>query len=305
MAPLLAGLQVGKPPPVGDWQARRVIVGQTLNVAAQAHSTVDGVEQAKFTTTTLDGAELPLVLYRRAGADQPGSAALFLHGGGMVAGWHRVYDLVARAYVAASGVPLLSARYRVAPENPGLIPVEDCYAALCWLAKHATGLGIESDRIGVLGGSTGGGLAAGVALMARDRGGPCLAQQLLLYPMLDDRTAKGDPRLQPFLTWTYNDNITGWAALLGESAGSKDLSPYAVPARAVDLSDLPPTYVDVGQLDIFRDEAMTYARRLAAARVPTEFHLYPGCPHAFEIFAPSSEIAQQAIGNRVRRLKSL
>ena len=305
LEPLLAAARAVTPPPAGDWHTRRVIIERTLEIAARALSPVNGIRVDGYATTALDGTRVPLFLYSRTDTDLPGSAALFLHGGGMIMGWHRIYDVLARAYVASSGVPLLSVHYRVAPEHPDLIPVEDCYTALVWLADHATGLGIDPARIAVMGGSAGGGLAAGVSLLARDRGGPAVAQQLLLYPMLDDRTAIVDPCLQPFLTWTYNDNITGWGALLGERAGSQDVSQYAAPARATDLSYLPPTYIDVGGLDIFRDEDLVHARRLTAAGVPTEFHLHPGCPHAFEIFAPTTEVARRAIDNRVRRLNSL
>ena len=127
-----------------------------------------------------------------------------------------MYDLAVREYVAASGVPMLVVDYRVAPEYPHPTPVEDCYAALEWLAEQATTLGFDPARLAVMGDSAGGGLAAGVCLMARDRGGPAVAQQLLIYPMLDDRPSTPDPALLRFLTWTYDDNLTGWGALLGD-----------------------------------------------------------------------------------------
>ena len=141
--------------------------------------------------------------------------------------------------------------------------------------------------------------------MSRDRGGPAIAQQLLIYPMLDDRTSTPDPQLLPFLTWTYDDNFTGWGALLGDGVGGDDVSPYAAPARAEDLTGLPATYVDVGDLDIFRDEDITYARRLSDAGVPTELHLHPGCPHAFEALAFGADVSQRAITDRIRRLRAL
>jgi acetyl esterase/lipase len=199
--------------------------------------------------------------------------------------------------------------YRIAPEHPHPTPVEDCYAALRWLAEGAATLGVDPARIGVMGDSAGGGLAAGVCLLARDRGGPPVAAQLLIYPMLDDRTHTPDPALLPFLTWSYDDNITGWAALLGDKAridgaGTGAVSPYAAPARATDLTGLPDTYIDVGDLDIFRDEDITYARRLSDAGVPTELHLHPGCPHAFEALARRADVSQRAIGDRVRRLRA-
>ncbi|WP_307718080.1 alpha/beta hydrolase fold domain-containing protein [Rhodococcus marinonascens] len=107
------------------------------------------------------------------------------------------------------------------------------------------------------------------------------------------------------LTWTYDDNVTSWAALLGDRDGRGEASQYAAPTRAVDLSGLPPTYIDVGELDIFRDEDITYGRRLADAGIPTELHLHPGCPHAFERLAPSAGVSRRALADRVRRLRSL
>lgn len=217
----------------------------------------------------------------------------------------RIYDLAVRDYVAASGVPMLVVDYRVAPEHPHPTPVEDCYAALRWLATNAASLGVDPARLAVMGDSAGGGLAAAVCLLARDRGGPAVAQQILIYPMLDDRAATPDCSLLPYLTWTYDDNVTGWGALLGADAGSESVSPYAAPARATDLSGLPDTYLDVGDLDIFRSEDISYATRLADAGVPTELHVYPGCPHAFEALAPSAGVSKRALSDRVRRLRSL
>jgi acetyl esterase/lipase len=200
---------------------------------------------------------------------------------------------------------MLVVDYRIAPEHPDPTPVQDCYAALRWLAGNAATLGVGAARIAVMGDSAGGGLAAGVSLLARDRGGPAIAQQLLIYPMLDDRAHPPDSRLLPFLTWTYDDNITGWAALLGERAGTDGVSPYAAPAHATDLTGLPDTYIDVGDLDIFRDEDIAYAQRLADAGVATELHLHPGCPHAFETLARKADVSQRAIADRIRRLRTL
>lgn len=305
LSPLLSATAVTRPP-AGDWQSRRAIIERALDCAAPALVPVNGIRVDQLTTTATDGTPLPLTLYRRADTSPPGSAALFLHGGGMIMGWHRSYDMLAKTYVASSGVPLLSVHYRVAPEYPYPTPVEDCYTALLWLAEHATDLGIDSTRIAVMGGSAGGGLAACVTLLARDRGGPPLAQQLLFSPMLDDRTATiMDPRPHPFLTWDYHDNITGWHAFLGDMVGSDDVLPYAAPARADDLSGLPPAYIDVGGLDIFWEEDLTYARRLRAAGVPTEFHLHVGAPHGFEMFAPHTDVARRATDDRMRRLSCL
>jgi acetyl esterase/lipase len=307
LGPLLEAVGEVEPPPIGDVESRRVNGHRMFDYVATTWQPVADVEVDRHTLTTADGATLALGWYHSP-TGRPGSAVLYLHGGGMIFGLEHigaVYDLAVRDYVAASGVPMLVVDYRIAPEHPHPTPVEDCYAALQWLAANAATLGVEPARIGVMGDSAGGGLAAGVCLLARDRGGPPIAQQLLIYPMLDDRAHALDPQLLPFLTWTYDDNVTGWAALLGDTAGSDAVSPYAAPARATDLSGLPETYIDVGDLDIFRDEDITYARRLSDAGVPTELHLHPGCPHAFEALARGADVSQRAINDRLRRLRTL
>ena len=192
-------------------------------------------------------------------ARTPGPAVLYLHGGGMISGSVAIYDGPVSRYVSNSGVSMLAVDYRLAPEHPYPVPVEDCYAGLRWLAEHADELGVDPARIAVMGDSAGGGLAAAVALLARDRGGPDLAAQILIYPMLDDRNTTPDPEIAPFAVWSYDDNITGWGALLGDAIGGPDVPAYAAPARATDLSDLPACYIEVGQLDIFRDEDLAYA----------------------------------------------
>lgn len=294
--------------PIGDVETRRINGHRMFDHIGATSAPIEGVDMHRFLVTTKDGTELDATWYRRSMDELPGSAVLYLHGGGMIFGLDHIgsmYDLAARRYVAGSGVPMLIVDYRVAPEHPHPTPVEDCYATLEWLTGKATTLGFDPARLAVMGDSAGGGLAAGVCLMARDRGGPAVAQQLLIYPMLDDRPAKPDPGLLRLLTWTYDDNLTGWGALLGDQAGGADVSPYAAPARATDLAGLPDTYIDVGDLDIFRNEDIAYARRLSDAGVPTEFHLHPGCPHAFEALADDADVSARALDDRIRRLRSL
>ncbi|MEJ7649781.1 MAG: alpha/beta hydrolase [Nakamurella sp.] len=295
--------QAGEPAPlaVGDVAGRREAVAQLLTALGSFVQPAPDVT-VESTSLQVDGAELELRLYRPA---QPsGSAALYVHGGGMIAGSVEIYDPIIRSYVQASGVPLVAVDYRLAPEFPHPTPVEDCFAALRWLVDHAADLGADPERIGVIGDSAGGGLSAGLALLARDRGVP-VARQILIYPMLDDRNTSPDPRIAPFAVWTYDDNITGWGSLLGDAAGGDDVPPSAAPARAGSLRGLAPAYVEVGQLDIFAEEDVTYARRLMAAGVPTELHVHPGCPHAFEAFAPDSAVARRAVADRVRQLQLL
>jgi acetyl esterase/lipase len=260
-----------EPPPVGDVAARRVNTRKTLELVMASRPAVAGVDVREYSITTDDGATLALSWYHLPMALQ-GSATLYLHGGGMIFGLGELgplYDSAVRGYVADSGVPMLVVDYRIAPEFPHPVPLEDCYAALRWLVRHADQLGVDPARVAVMGDSAGGGLAAGVCLLNRDRGGPAIAQQLLIYPMLDDRPRPPGPELRRFLTWSYDDNVTGWSALLGDAAGTEDVAPYPAPARATDLSGLPPTYIDVGDLDLFRREDVSYASRLADAGVPS------------------------------------
>ncbi|RDH79134.1 alpha/beta hydrolase [Mycolicibacterium moriokaense] len=294
--------------PVGDVETRRSNGHRMFDFIGSTSTPVDGVATDTVTIAAADGAELAATWYRRSTGEAPGSAVLYLHGGGMIFSLEHIgamYDLAVRRYVAEAGVPMLVVDYRVAPEHPHPTPVEDCYAALRWLAANSTELGFDPGRLAVMGDSAGGGLAAGVCLMARDRGGPRIAAQMLIYPMLDDRPATPDPALQAYLTWSYRDNLTGWGALLGDDAGGGDIPAYAAPARAADLAGLPDAYIDVGDLDIFRNEDIAYARRLSDAGVPTEFHLYPGCPHAFEALAGGAEVSNRAMNDRIRRLRAV
>jgi acetyl esterase/lipase len=262
------------------------------------------VTVTEYQATAADGTAIPMRLYRKDGS-WPGSLAVYFHGGGMFLCSIDTHDPICRNYTAASGVPLLSVDFRLAPEHPYPTSVEDCYAALGWAAEHAGELGVDPGHVAVMGESAGGGMAAGVALMARDRGGPALKSQILLYPMLDDRTTTPDPEIAPFAMWTTDDNITGWGCLLGDAAGGPDVPGYAAPARERNLSGLPPAYIEVGQLDIFRSEDLDYAERLSRAGVDVEFHLRPGVPHAFEVVAPDSAVAHRAQDDRTRVLRAL
>ena len=165
-------------------------------------------------------------------------------------------------WVDEIGAVGVSVEYRLAPEHPHPAPVEDCYAGLVWTSKHADELGIDPSRLIIAGASAGGGLAAGTALMARDRGGPTLSHQILMCPMLDDRgVTPSSQELDNEGVWDRTSNVTGWTALLGDACGGPDVSPYAAPARAQDLTGLPPAFIDVGSVETFRDEDIDYAAR--------------------------------------------
>jgi acetyl esterase/lipase len=219
----------------------------------------------------------------------------WMHGGGMMIGSMDMDDTLLVGAVEKLGIAIVSVEYRLAPEHPDPAPIEDCYAGLAWTSAHASDYGINADRIAVGGPSAGGGLAAGTALLARDRGGPQLAYQLLLEPMLDDRSlTPSSTQYDGGTVWDRKDNAQGWSSLLGDRAGGDSVSPYAAPARATDLSGLPPTFIDVGEVETFRDECIEYARRLFAAGVPTELHVYPGAFHGFDLMAPNSAISRVA-----------
>lgn len=297
---------IGQGPPAGDVESRRKRLAEGFAAAGALPDAAAGVDRTHVVTVAGDGAEVKLSWYRDTTQQPRRSAVVYLHGGGFIVPLLPAYDAMMRSYAAATGVAMLLVDYRVAPEHPYPIPAEDCYAALRWLADNAAELGVDHTRIAVMGESAGGGLAAAVALMARDRGGPALAQQLLIYAMLDDRTVGPDPYLPPeYLVFDYDDNLTGWDALLGSDRAGEDVSPYAAPARATDLSGLPETYIDVGVLDILRDENIDFACRLIAAGVSTELHVIPGVPHGFDMIAPDVEVTRRVVANRLRRVMNL
>lgn len=229
------------------------------------------------------------------------SAVVYAHGGGMISGSLELYDPVIAHYAELTGVAFLSVDYRLAPEATGDAPVKDVYAALAWLVREADALGVDRERIAIMGDSAGGGLAAGAAILARDHG-IALAHQILIYPMLDSRTLVPDPHLTATATWTYDDNFTGWNALLPEGV---DVSPLSSPSHLEDFFDLAPTFIDVGDLDIFRDESIDYALGLLRAGVPCELHVRTGAPHAFEWIAPEAAVSRRSTEDRLRVIKAL
>jgi acetyl esterase/lipase len=203
------------------------------------------------------------------------------------------------------GIVVASVEYRLAPEHPYPAPLEDCYAGLTWFAAAAPEFGADASNLAIGGASAGGCLAAGLALLARDRGEVPITFQFLVYPMLDDRNTTPDPELVPFAAWTYDSNRIGWTALLGAATGGDDVPSYAAPAREQDLARVAPAYVEVGELDIFRDEDIDYARRLGAAGVSVELHVHPGAPHGFDRIAPESALVRRAMADRLRVLQAL
>jgi len=250
--------------------------------------------------------EVLVSVFRRRDHVAGGPGLLYAHGGGMVIGdrfrgidrileWVRAFDAVA-----------ISVEYRLAPEHPYPAALHDCFAALSWAAEHASELGFDARRLVVAGISAGGGLAAGITLLARDRGGPALAGQVLMCPMIDDRDRSvSSQQMQGVGVWDRAANRTGWRALLGARVGSQRVPIYAAPARATDLAGLPPTYIDCGSAEVFRDEAVAYATAIWAAGGSAELHVWAGAFHGFEGLAPKAAVSIASRNTRTEFLRRL
>ena len=273
----------------GDITATR---GPALALAEQQWAMFPAVPEVDVVDHDADGVRVRTYSHRDR---QPGTPALYwIHGGGMIGGFIENDDFMCKTWARKFGCLVASVEYRLAPEHQYPAHVDDCYTGLAWVASQADPLGFDRSRLVLGGASAGGGLAAATALMARDRGEIALTHQMLVFPMLDDRgvTASTNEILEPRV-WNGTSNRHAWRAYLGDRVGADDLPIYAAPARATvdDLRGLPPAYIDVGELDPFRDEDIEYAQKLLQAGVPCELHVTPGAFHgsdAMVLDAPSS-----------------
>ena len=244
--------------------------------------------------------DLSLRLYQPQSASAPAPGLIYIHGGGMIMGNLETQDEVLKITASELGIPIASIDYRKAPEHPYPAPPEDCYAGVCWVFENAAALGMDTNNIGLMGVSAGGGLALATALMLRDREGPKLKHLIPIYPMIDDRHHTDSSKtVLDIGIWDREGSIEAWNWYLGDSAPDA----YAAPARAEDLSRLPPTYIDVGDLDLFRDEDILIAQRLSAAGVPVEFHLWTGAYHCSELFAPLADLSQRIWATRYAAIR--
>ncbi len=215
-----------------------------------------------------------------------------IHGGGYIIGSYAMDDVKFDEWCTDFAIVGVSVEYRLAPETPYPGPLDDCYAGLKWTYEHAADLGIDPGKIGITGVSAGGGLCAGLALLARDRAEVPVQFQLLDCPMLDDRQETSSSQLEGLVVWSKVSNTFGWRSYLGSRYGTDEIPAYAAAARADDLAGLPEAYVCVGGADGFRDEDIVYAMRLYGAGVPTELHVYPGAPHGVAFWA-GTDVAQR------------
>ena len=268
---------------LGRWPPRRS--GRTLQVMRRVitrpSAIAEGVEMRTLTARA-NGSERRVLVYERPDRVRPSGALLWIHGGGYVMGTPEVENEVCSRIALDLGVLVVNVSYRLAPEHPFPAGLDDCYTALAWLHEQADELGIDPDRVAIGGASAGGGMAASLAQMAHDRGGPAVSFQLLVYPMLDDRTVQ---RPVDALVWNNRSNAFAWGAYLGHPAGQPDERPWAVPARRADLAGLPPAWIGVGDIDLFHDEDVEYARRLQEAGVHCELHVEPGMYHGADAIA--------------------
>jgi acetyl esterase/lipase len=287
---------------IPDIVQRRAVAEEFLQLTTAGLPPNDQViSQERIITGPPDNPELTVRVYTPAqatGVRLPG--ILMIHGGGMIMGSVAAEHIKAETYCEAVNAVIVSTDYRKAPENPYPAGPDDCYAALNWMVDHADELDIDPMRIAVLGGSAGGNLAISTTLRARDLAGPTIAYLMAPYPMLDQRNTKpSSHEITDIGVWDRATNVEAWDWYLdGQSPDA-----YAAPAHADDLSGLPPTFIDVGTLDAFRDEDIAFVGRLAMAGVPVEFHLYPGAFHASEVFAPAAELSQRITATRIAALR--
>ncbi|NUO46292.1 MAG: alpha/beta hydrolase [Streptomyces sp.] len=284
--------------------------GPGIALLAELDLTLDGFFEVEDRTVPgpEDAPEISLLICRPAAPPTAGPRPVVyhVHGGGMVIGNNRVGVDVPLAWAKETDAVVVSVEYRLAPEHPHPAPVEDVYAGLVWTAEHAAELGADPERIVIAGASAGGGLCAALALLARDRKGPQVIGQVLMCPMLDDRNdTPSAHQMAGVGVWDRTANETGWTALLGELRGGPDVPAYAAPARAEDLSGLPPAFLDVGSAETFRDEVVAYASRIWQSGGVAELHVWPGGFHGFDGFAPQSALSQGARAAQLRWLRRL
>ncbi|KAF5266760.1 hypothetical protein FOXYS1_2372 [Fusarium oxysporum] len=291
--------------PVGDVESRRKRIEEFIRGPGAQQALPENVEMQVHSAEASDGFKVKILHFRQRNSDleRRGPGIVHIHGGGYTCSSASDYSATLAAYVSATGVPMLSVDYRLAPEHLFPIPLEDCWSALLHVQKNASALGLDPTRIAIMGESAGGGLAAALAILARDRQlSPPLAKQILIYPMLDDRTEKDTTG--GLAIFGYQDILTGWMSYLGDLYKTDKVPPVAAPARLEDFEGLAPLYLDCGGLDMFLREDVAYAQRFIEADIPTELHIYEGVPHAFQRFAPTSAVVKRAFANRLAACKS-
>ncbi|MQY31832.1 alpha/beta hydrolase [Nocardia aurantia] len=282
-----------------DLTAKRAQIKKLLSMRPQLQD-APVVKEDRTIPGPSDAPDLSVRIYRPIDTEGALPAIYNIHGGGMVMGDVEFDDTFAENLCTELPCIVVSVDYRLAPENPYPAPVEDCYAGYVWMMSHAHELGFDRDRVAIYGQSAGGGLVLALSLLARDRGAPLPALQMALAPMIDpDNATPSSHEITDLGTWDRSDNIAAWQWYL---AGHEP-DTYAAPAHAENLTDLPPTFIDVGTVDLFRDEDIRFAMRLMHAGVPTELTVYPGAYHGAENLAGNAPLAQQILTRRMETLR--
>ncbi|MEV0902754.1 alpha/beta hydrolase [Actinoplanes sp. NPDC049802] len=274
----------------------------------ERRATINALKAAESATSphvvqqdlTVYGSDLPVRVYRPAAVNTSLPGIYYIHGGGMILGTVAGEDAAATLLCEQVQAVVVSVDYRLAPEHPYPAALDDCYAGLAWMHGNAAELGVDPDRLAIYGASAGGGLTIATALAARDRGGPPLRFMMPIYPMLDDRhETPSSHEITDIGIWDRAASVEAWNCYLAGRPADR----YAAPAREEDLSALPPAFIDVGAVDLFRDEDIAFAQRLMQAGVPTELHVHPGAYHGAESLAPEAELSQRIWALRVDALK--
>lgn len=310
--------------PVGDIEGRRQLIREAISRRSTeaSRAVLKGIDMTDHEIISSDGSKIRLRWYKKKDSHTSVSksedrlaspSVLYLHGGGLISGSIDDFDSLVAFCVLETSVPFLAVDYRLAPEHPYPAAVEDSYAALVWLHQNAAELHIDPARIAIMGSSSGAGLAACTCLLARIRSGPAIAKQILISPMLDSHNVKpgGIPTdcqgaLAPMLTWTWDDNATGWAAYLGGSdSSSREAAETAAAGAMKDANGMPELYLDIGGLDIFLSEGVEYASKHIRAGIPVELHVHPGLPHSFEGIAPQAAVSERARLDRLRAIRNI
>lgn len=285
-------------PPLDFTKGAAAARERMITMREQMAGSLPEIPNVKSRDVIVPGFEGPEVTVRVYEPDEVATDAVlyWIHGGGMVAGRYDLDDFQSKTFASKFGAVVVSVEYRLAPEDPYPAPLHDCYAGLLWTYREL------GERVVVAGASAGGGLAAGTVLLARDRGEVSVAAQMLIFPMIDDRDATVSNQEIVFpKCWNRPSNVYGWQSYLGDLHGTENVPLYAAPARATsaDLRGLPPAYIDVGELDAFRDEDIEYAQKLLAAGVACELLVTPGAFHASEGYNPQAPSSRRITRSRL------
>jgi acetyl esterase/lipase len=283
------------PPDLMDFTDLDTAVDQLMTMLQAAPVELpESVELVDHHVQAADGHQIMVRLYRPRDARPNGPGLFWIHGGGLILGDVSMDDAHCAGIAAELNIVVASVDYRLAPEFAYPTPLDDCVVAFEWLVEQSGQLGLDRERLAVGGGSAGGGLAAALTLRLRDGNAPQPCFQLLRYPMLDDRNeTPSSHAITDLRVWNRSANLIGWSAYLGDRRGMPDVDAYAAPARAADLSALPPAIVTVGDLDMFLDEDIAYAQALLGAGVPTELHVYPGSFHGSDTMLPDADASRR------------